>query len=78
MKKFSISTKVECAGCCLANDFCIAFRIKPDSEKCQFAYTSHANVVYGNDVFDVNAPGRAEVYRDETYLQNFCSKKGRV
>ena len=71
------STKVECAGCCLANDYCIAFKWENGSNKCDLANTSHSNVVYGKDVHDTNGPPLyVEVYRDESFLQDTCFKRG--
>ena len=70
------STKVECSGCCLANDYCIAFSYENSSGKCRLAYTSHANVVYGKNIAHLQGSGLVEVYRDETFLLDTCLKKG--
>ena len=70
------SSKVECAGCCLANDYCIAFSWEILSGICHFIYAPHANTIYGKNADDREGPGRIEVYRDETFLQDVCFKEG--
>ena len=72
------SSKVECAGCCLANDYCVAFSWEILSGICHFTDSSHANIVYGKNADDKEGLGRIEVYRDETFLQDVCFKKGLI
>ena len=69
---------MECAGCCLANDYCVAFGWEILSGICYFTYTPHANTIYGKNADDREGPGRIEVYRDETFLQDVCFKKGHI
>ena len=69
---------MECAGCCLANDYCVAFSWGILSGICHLTYTPHTTTIYGKNADDKEGPGRIEVYRDETFLQDICFKTGLI
>ena len=72
-------TKVECAGCCLANSYCIAFRYYRNLsglKTCDIAFSTSINVVFGETATEEEHTNRVEIYRDETSFEDNCLKNG--
>ena len=68
---------MECGGCCLANNYCIAFSWTPGSNDCDMAYTTLMYIVYGSNATDTQvSTDQVEVYRDETLYEETCYKQG--
>ena len=68
---------MECGGCCLANNYCIAFSLTQGPNDCGMAYTTLAYIVYGENATDTQeSSDQVEVYRDETLYEETCYKQG--